>query len=185
MYLNLPICDVLKISKLQSYRVDRVKQPVAASYIFEPVCEKYASLCDLMDVTLVVDEKIRSLPELLTDKTSLPVVLDALLSNAVKFAPEGGRIQISAQVARKRAVICIRDNGKGISKEELPHIFERFYKGRRGDNETGSGLGLAIAKEIMDGMKEKLWICSKEGVGTAAYFTVTLRHSFQRRTGQA
>lgn len=169
------ICDVLELSKLQSYRADMVKRPVAAADIFQPICEKYASLCDLMGITFTVSEEIRTLPELMTDPQYIPVVLNALLSNALKFVPEGGAIRVSAQTSRRRVTVCVADNGKGISRDELPHIFERFYKGSRNDNEAGSGLGLAIAKEIMDNMKEKLWIRSKEGVGTEAYFTMTLK----------
>ncbi|MGM9608333.1 MAG: sensor histidine kinase [Oscillospiraceae bacterium] len=172
------ICDVLELSKLQSCHTDIVRKPVEAAGIFQPVCDKYATLCDLMGVTFTVSEEVKNLPELVTDPKYIPVVLNALLSNALKFVQEGGTIRVSAQLSRRRATICIADNGKGISKDELPHIFERFYKGSRNDNETGSGLGLAIAKEITDNMKEKLWIRSKEGVGTAAYFTVTLKHSF-------
>ena len=172
------ICDVLELSKLQNCHVEITRQTVAASKIFDPVCEKYASLCDLMGITFTVSEEVKSLPELVTDPKYLPVVLDALLSNALKFVSEDGAIRITAQAGRRQATVCVADNGRGISKDELPHIFERFYKGNRNDNEAGSGLGLAISKEIMDTMKEKLWIRSKEGVGTAAYFTVTLKRPF-------
>ncbi len=169
------ICDVLELSKLQSCPAGVVRRPVEAASVFRPVCEKYATLCDLMGIAFTVSEEIRTLPELMTDPQYLPVVLNALLSNALKFVPEGGAIRVSAQVSRRRATVCVADNGKGIARDELPHIFERFYKGSRNDNESGSGLGLAIAKEIMDNMGEKLRIRSREGVGTAAYFTITLK----------
>ncbi|MGN1003467.1 MAG: sensor histidine kinase [Oscillospiraceae bacterium] len=172
------ICDVLELSKLQSCGVEITRRSAAAAEVFDPVCDKYATLCDLMGVAFTVSEEAKNLPDLVTDPKYLQVVLDALLSNALKFVPEGGTIRITAQVSRRQAVICVADNGKGIAKDELPHIFERFYKGNRSDNEAGSGLGLAIAREIMDAMKEKLWIRSKEGVGTAAYFTVTLKRPF-------
>ena len=172
------ICDVLELSKLQNCHVEITRQIVAASEVFDPVCEKYATLCDLVGVTFTVSEEIKALPELVTDPQYLQVVLNALLSNALKFVQEGGAIRITAQAGRRRATFCVADNGKGIAKDELPHVFERFYKGSRNDNETGSGLGLAIAKEIMDTMKEKLWIRSKKGVGTAAYFTAALKRPF-------
>lgn len=171
------ICDVLELSKLQNCRVEITRQIVAASEVFDPGYDKYATLCDLMGITFTASEEIKDLPELVTGPKYIQVVLDALLSNALRFVQEGGTIRITAQVGRRQATICVADNGRGIAKDELPHIFERFYKGNRNDNEAGSELGLAILKEIMDTMKEKLWIRSKEGVGTAAYFTVTPKRS--------
>lgn len=171
------ICDVLELSKLQSYRVEISKQPVSAAEVFAPVCDKYGSLCDLMGVVFSVSDEVWNLPELYTDGKCVSAVMDALLSNAVKFVKENGRISVSAKLSGKRAVICVADNGRGIAKEELPHVFERFYKSRRNDNEAGSGLGLAIARETADAMKEKLWIRSQVDVGTKAYFTISLKNT--------
>lgn len=169
------ICDVLELSKLQSVQIKLTKQAVDPDELFAPVLEKYASYCDLMGISLLIDDFIKSLPELYTDSKHMQVVLDALLSNATKFVPEEGSITVSAQLSHRRATICIADNGKGISKAELPRVFERFYKVSRNDNESGSGLGLAIAKEITDNLHEKLWIESEEGTGTRAYFTISLK----------
>ncbi len=60
----------------------------------------------------------------------------------------------------------------GIAPEDLPHVFERFYKGSQSGNGAGSGLGLAIAKEAMKAMGEKIWIRSEENSGTQVYFTI-------------
>ena len=168
------VCDALELSKLQNYRVQMKKEPLEAALVFTPVLEKYASFCDLMGITLTVDESITNLPTLNTNEKYIQTVMDALLGNAVKFVPEEGEIRVSARVTRRRATIWVEDNGKGIAKEELPHVFERFYKGHRSDNEEGSGLGLAIAKEIADNMKETIRIHSEENSGTRVSFTVSL-----------
>lgn len=168
------ICDVLELSKLQSYQAPVVKHPVPAAQVFSTVYDKYASLCDLMGISLILSEEVRSLPCLYTDENCIRSILDALLSNAIKFVPEGGTIRITAQITRRRAVICVADNGTGISKEDLPKVFERFYKGERSDNQTGSGLGLAIAREAAGNLNERLWLESSEGRGTQAYFTISL-----------
>lgn len=168
------VCDALELSKLQNYRVQMKKEPLEATLVFTPVLEKYASFCDLMGITLTVDESITNLPTLNTNEKYIQTVMDALLGNAVKFVPEEGEIRVSARVTRRRAAIWVEDNGKGIAKEELPHVFERFYKGHRSDNEEGSGLGLAIAKEIADNMKETIRIHSEENSGTRVSFTVSL-----------
>ena len=169
------ICDVLELSKLQSFQVKITKQATDPGEIFAPVLDKYASYCDLMGISFHVEPSIRTLPQLYTNAKHIQVILDALLSNAVKFVPEDGTITVSAQLSPRRATVCIADNGKGISKEELPRVFERFYKGNRSDNEAGSGLGLAIAQETADNLTEKLWIQSEEGKGTKAYFTISIK----------
>ncbi len=169
------ICDVLELSKLQSVQVKMEKTTVSANELLSPTLDKYAFDCELMDITLRVDESVKVLPKLYTDPVRIRTVLDVLLSNAVKFVPEAGCITVSARLAHRCAVICVSDNGKGISKEELPHVFERFYKGHRSDNESGSGLGLAIAKEIMDNLKERIWLESEAGQGTTAYFTISVK----------
>lgn len=168
------VCDALELSRLQSYRMQMKKEPLEAADVFAPVLEKYASLCDLMGITFTVDDSLAELPTLSTSEKYIQTVMDALLGNAVKFVSEEGEIRISARVTRRRAAISVEDNGKGIAKEELPHVFERFYKGRRSDNEGGSGLGLAIAKEITNHMKETIRIHSEENKGTCVSFTVSL-----------
>ena len=81
-------------------------------------------------------------------------------------------ITLSATVQRSRVTICIADDGIGIPKDDLPHVFERFYKGSQTCNATGSGLGLSIAKETLAALKEKIWIRSGENQGTSVYFTI-------------
>ena len=168
------VCDALELSRLQSYRVQMKKEPLEAGQVLDPVLEKYASLCDLMGINFTVEGSIAGLPTLNTSEKYVQTVLDALLGNAVKFVPEDGEIRVSARVSRRRATISVEDNGMGIAKEELPHVFERFYKGHRSDNEGGSGLGLAIAKEITDHMRESIHIHSEEKKGTRVSFTVSL-----------
>ena len=94
------------------------------------------------------------------------------MDNAVKFVPEDGDIWVDASAARNQTTFCVRDNGVGISKEALPHVFERFFKGSHDFNTSGSGLGLAIAKETISGLKEKIWVESEPGKGAAFYFTI-------------
>jgi signal transduction histidine kinase len=169
------IHDVLELSKLQSYPVACPRQAVDAAEVFSPVLEKYASLCDLMGVGFTVDEELSRLPRLYTHTRSVQQILEILLDNALKFVPEEGAIHVSAVRSHRRLTVCIADNGKGISPRDLPHIFERFYRANRTDDQSGNGLGLAIAKELAGNLRERIWLRSEEGVGTRAYFTVALR----------
>jgi len=169
------IRDILELSKLQSHGADFSKTRLSSSVVFDPVLDKYAALCDCMDITLQVSESIHSLPMLYTNEACVKQILEILLDNAIKFVPDGGLIRVDATVSGKIATICVRDNGTGISKDALPHVFERFFKGSHDFNSSGSGLGLAIAQELTAGLKEKIWVESELGKGSAFFFTIHLK----------
>lgn len=172
---NRMVKEILELSKAQSKDMDFSKSEVSATSIFQPVIENYSMLCDCTDVTLLAAEDIFELPALYTNAACIKQVLEILLDNAIKYVPGGGEVLISATASNHMATICVHDNGIGISKESLPHIFERFYKCNRGDSMKSSGLGLAIAQEIMGGLGEKIWAESELGKGTAFFFTIRLK----------
>ena len=114
------------------------------------------------------------LPRVLADRDRLGQVLINLLDNAVKFTPEGGRIEVSARPSSGRVVVSVKDNGVGIPPEDIGRIFERFYRvGRSRDRrEGGTGLGLAIAKHLTQAMGGTIEVESRPGSGTT--FRVSL-----------
>ena len=166
------IKDLLELSKIQSFQVDFSKSAVAAHLIFDQICDTYRVLYEEKGIQLDVSETISTLPKLYTNTDEVIRLLEILLDNAAKFVGENGRICLDASNQNKRIVICVRDNGIGISKEALPHIFERFYKVNSAYNSTGNGLGLAIARTIADSLGEELWVESEPGKGTEFYFSI-------------
>lgn len=141
--------NLLKLSSLESqhhpfepksYRLDKqIRNHILAC---EPQwIEKNIEMdIDLEPVTLSADEDL------------LSQVWTNLIHNAVKFTPVGGIIGVHVESTRKEAIIRISNNGANISEEDLPHIFERFYKADKSRNRTsgGNGLGLSIVKKIID-----------------------------------
>jgi two-component system sensor histidine kinase VicK len=120
------------------------------------------------------------LPEITADKERIEQVIINIVSNAIKYTPEGGTIELYAKGISpddkgkpSEILIDVRDNGIGVPSEDLPHMFERFYRVEKSrTSETGgTGLGLAIAKEIIDAHGGSISIDSKLGEGT----TVTMR----------
>jgi signal transduction histidine kinase len=95
------------------------------------------------------------------DPEWLQEVLLVLLSNAIKHSNRGEDIRLRV----RGSTMIVEDEGVGISTEDLPHIFERFYRGQ--DNSEGFGLGLSICRELTERMGGNISICSREGVGTA------------------
>ncbi len=108
------------------------------------------------------------------DREAIQRVIINLLHNAVKFTPQGGEVRVRTYVEKEKAYISVEDTGKGISKAELPYIFERFYKAdkSRSIDRTGLGLGLAIARNIIISHNETIKAESEEGCGARFIFTL-------------
>jgi signal transduction histidine kinase len=122
------------------------------------------------------------LPEtVLWDPERINEVTGNLLSNAFKFTPAGGTVELIAAPADGGVQIDVRDTGAGIPEDQLPHVFEKFYQAdnQRAASAKGTGLGLAIAKEIVEAHKGRIRCESHEGTGTT--FSLTLPVSVQNR----
>ncbi len=108
------------------------------------------------------------------DRWRLEIALANLLDNAVKFTPSGGRITVGARQEGERVRIWVEDTGTGIDPEDLPHIFERFYRGRNAPAE-GSGLGLAIVRWIVEAHGGQVEVRSRPGQGSRFELILPLR----------
>ncbi len=141
-------------------------------------------LCDVMNVDAAShDHKIilqadATLPNITADKDRIDQVIVNIISNAIKYTPDGGTIVVSSSAEGKDNVLVrIMDNGLGIPEKDLPRIFERFYrveKARTSDT-GGTGLGLAIAKELIEAHGGSIRIQSKSGVGTIVDIILPVR----------
>lgn len=123
--------------------------------------------------TIVRDYKIAPIwVEIDTDK--MTQVIDNILNNAIKYSPDGGQITFSMKTTETQLILSISDEGLGIPKEDLPKIFDRFYRvdKARSRAQGGTGLGLAIAKEIVKQHKGFIWAKSEYGHGST--FTIVL-----------
>ena len=102
-------------------------------------------------------------------------IVTNLLENAIKYTPDHGKINVSAVVEGAEIRIYFKDNGIGISKEDLPHIFERFYRCDRSRSQGGVGLGLSLAKAFAGSMKGEILVDSTVNQGTT--FTLKFAQS--------
>ena len=124
------------------------------------------------DITLQID-----VPDQLPmwfDPKQMQKVVSNLVSNAIKHTPQGGMVTIAAQTDDTKAVITVSDNGSGIAKEDLPHLFSRFYQARNIETvaDIGTGIGLNLTKGIVDMHHGTIEVTSEQGQGTK--FSVTL-----------
>jgi signal transduction histidine kinase len=122
---------------------------------------------------IALHSQIDPLPSMVADADRLAQVFANLLDNALKYTPNGGTITLTAQLGSGGVVVSVTDTGSGIPAEDLPHIFERFYRVEKSKAAgRGYGLGLAITKEIVQAHGGAISVESVSGLGTK--FTVRL-----------
>jgi len=108
-------------------------------------------------------------------------VLTNLIHNAIKFTPAKGKICVSAAPHDSQMLLVkVADSGVGIAPEDLPRVFERFYKADRSRSGGGTGLGLAIAKHIVQAHGGRIWVESRVGKGSTFFFTLPLAEAANR-----
>lgn len=109
------------------------------------------------------------------DKDRLIQVLTNLLDNAIKYVPEGGNIRVTTKVKGEKIYISVSNNGPCIPKEEMPHIWERFYKSDKSrTSKVSTGLGLPIVRSILTQINQDIWVENKENEGVTFTFTLDL-----------
>lgn len=109
------------------------------------------------------------------DSSQITQVLRNLIDNSIKFSPEGSRLRLSSRCDKKCAYVSIKDSGCGMAKDDLDHIFDRFYKAEKAhtpNGNSGTGLGLSIVKRIIDQHEQTISVTSEPGVGTEFVFSL-------------
>ena len=177
-HLGKLIDDLLDISRLESGRFQIQKQRMSIKSAIHEVIESFYSLAN--DKNIVINEDVpMTLPEVEGDDERLRQVVANLLSNAIKFSNEGGSVIVKGEVNDSELLVQVTDHGIGISKEAMPHLFERFYQvdSSATRNASGSGLGLYITKQIIDAHGGRIWAESKLEKGSTLSFTLPLYQS--------
>ncbi len=122
----------------------------------------------------IVQEIDPDLPPLEVDRDQLQRVLINLLDNAIKYSPSGARIRILVKDKGKYVLFQVEDQGPGIAKDDLPYIFDPFYRAHQEEKIEGSGLGLAVVKSIVEAHGGKVWVKNRTGTATGAVFSFTI-----------
>ena len=171
MRLSRLVNDMLELSRLQSGTASLSRSVFAPLPLFNLIHETYSAYAEDYQQTFVYDVP-EDLPSVWGNPDRTQQVLIALLDNAFKYTPEGGTVTLSAAVEDNVVRIRVRDTGVGISKEDLPHVFDRFYKVDKSHHGKGTGLGLAIAYEIMKHLGEEMSVTSELNQGSCFTFTL-------------
>ena len=171
--------ELLELTRIESGQAPLRLFPTAVASLVEPAVARLQAQAERANLTLNVVLP-PDLPEVMVDADRVRTVILNLVHNAIKFTPPGGYITVSARPAPdmnpEAIVISVADTGIGIPAEDVPRIFERFYKADRARSGGGTGLGLAIAKHTVQAHNGQIWVESTENVGSTFSFTLPLVH---------
>ncbi|HEX3028332.1 MAG TPA: ATP-binding protein, partial [Clostridia bacterium] len=176
--------DVLNLSQLQSGYVKLERVRFSIKELVEAVIKRYEVLSEKTQVTLLA--KVDRDTVLEADKARIEQVLYNLINNAFNHTPQRGSIQVNVDVHKGAVRFKVTDTGSGINEEDLPHIWERFYKADRKDNKrsVGTGLGLAITKSILDAHHALYGVESIKGAGSTFWFEMSVHSTLEEDHGQ-
>lgn len=171
-HLTELVRELLELSRIESGQVPLQRAPTAPDDLIGPALKRLSAQAERAGLQLVAEEA-HDLPLVLADPERIGQVLLNLLHNAIKFTPPGGRIVLSAAQQGGGVIFRVRDSGSGIEPDDLPRIFERFYKADKARSGGGTGLGLAIAKHLISAHGGTLGAQNNTD-GPGATFTFTL-----------
>ena len=176
--------DLLFLAQIEAGKLTLEVGAVDLAAVAAESVETSRPLAEEKDITLTLATS--PLPLLAGDRARLAQLLDNLVSNAIKFTPEGGRVDVRASSARGNAVLEVRDTGMGISADEQEQVFERFFRTSRATEQAiqGTGLGLAISKAIVHAHGGRITLASNEGEGATFRVVIPLRSAKPRTAEQ-
>ncbi len=172
--------ELLDLSRIESGQVQLELEDLQPKTLLESAAERMRMQAERAELDLRV-ECSDDLPFVRADPTRLEQVLVNLIHNAVKFTRPGGQVRLSAELvetgqagdgAGPMVQFAVKDTGIGIPADDLPRIFERFYRVDKSRTGGGTGLGLSIGRHIIEAHRGRLWAESVEGQGSAFYFTI-------------
>jgi PAS domain S-box-containing protein len=167
--------DLLFLAQIEAGKLSLEVGAVDVAALAAEAVETARPLAEEKRVTLTLATS--PLPLLAGDRVRLAQLLDNLISNAIKFTPEGGRVDVRATTSRGNAILEVRDTGMGIAATEQEHVFERFFRASAAAERAiqGTGLGLAISKAIVHAHGGRITLASTEGEGATFRVTIPLR----------
>jgi len=169
--LNQLIDNLLDASRLQAGALPLEMDQVALDALAERVARRFRTQTRTHEIVVRFPP---GFPVVVGDLVRLEQVLNNLVSNAIKYSPEGGIIEIGGRVLPDEVIVTVSDTGVGIPPDEQPRVFERFFRGTRERHQRtpGAGLGLYLSKAIVESHGGRIWVESYPGKGTAFSFAI-------------
>ena len=165
--------ELLDLSRIESGQVDLNRKPTAPKKLLVSAAERMRLQAERAGLSLQVDCP-PNLPKVNADEPRIEQVLVNLIHNAVKFTRPGGDVVLLAEVGEGLVRFAVKDSGVGIPVDDVPRIFERFYRVDKSRSGGGTGLGLSISRHLVESHGGQIWAESREGEGSTFYFTLQI-----------
>ncbi len=172
--LTQMVSELTELSRIETGKVELEMTPTDLNLLIEAVVAQLNPLAERQHVT-IASELTSPLPTVVVDSDRIRQTVINLVHNAIKFNHPGGKVTISTRSDRDSVTVSVSDNGTGIAKDDLPHVFERFYKADKARTRGGSGLGLAIAKHTVQAHNGNIRAESEEGKGSTFSIRLPLK----------
>lgn len=173
--LSKLVKNLLTLAKADSNVIELDKKIFCLTKTIRKICEPYIEIAEFADKVFI--EELEDDVNINADEDRITQLIIILLDNSLKYTNEGDTIKVKLKKKNNKVLIGVEDNGIGINSQDLPYIFDRFYRGDKArGREGGHGLGLSIAKWIVDKHSGHIDINSEEGKGTKIQITFSDRN---------
>ena len=163
--------ELVDLSRIESGQVKLELHMISPNKLLQSAADRMKMQAERAGLDLQVEIK-EDLSSLRVDQSRLEQVLVNLIHNAIKFSHPGGKVILSAESSGEVIQFAVKDTGVGIPSDDVPRIFERFYRVDKSRAGSGTGLGLSIARHIVEAHGGKIWAVSVEGLGSTFFFTI-------------
>lgn len=172
--MNELISTLLNITRIESGTIAVIPKVVAVDKLVEEILPELGLMAHGKSITLTLNRRGKGSTSILSDGLIIKEVVTNLVSNAIKYTPDGGQVGITLQPRRADVLVSIKDSGWGIPLYSQDQVFSKFFRAHNivKRETTGTGLGLYLVKGLLDALGGQIWFTSKEGEGTTFSFTL-------------
>lgn len=172
------INDILDLDKMEAGQVTLQRAPVETGAMLDEVIGQMHGYAQQASVRVELVDRDPQCPPVHGDRDRLVQVLTNLISNAIKFSPEGGRVEVRAAASQGRVRFSVTDHGPGIAQVDIPRLFQKFHQLDASDTRArgGSGLGLVIAKSLVEAHHGRIGVDSEVDEGSTFFFEIPVAH---------